>query len=863
MAAALAYGFAVASILFVAMFTWATIGSFLFPVDLTRDQEVGVDTPSIKADSNCISGRRRVPCRGKTHCRYGRRRGSKGYLEKQLKKTNRQGREQQRMYEEGLASIRGGVDPAQVAPTRKSARGHKPNDLDKGNAVAGRQHYSHLEWLKMERERKLEPDWDPNEHEKWLDKTEPRRKEAKRIFDREQREQNEIEQEEADEREEQANASAIDEECQRCHETEDRSDTDVIILCDGDGCSGAAHLGCCDPPLEHVPDGKWFCDQCAELHRGEEGGDDDALPDAGSGAGCVGDDTFQSAGNGDSGPPGGGGDEDLSDADFGTDEVEKSDDETLPDAAPDGQAQRIEKPRRKRNATRSQCELCALKPSKYDSLIWSPVKEGASKILTTLNENYKKAMAMLKEIRIARTKSDYRTLTYHQIQSTLENEDNFRAVVNKLEKFDYRLYGIKVQGGGFDGTQVRRHQAFYESACQESPTWEHDKVVLNKIFDAYAPVATAKRDEAAVHENNLARIGRGNKVNKGRTMHEWNTELKTLGKLAKECGIDPILAKIGDANRRKGVIAMCLEVLEDGGRASMGTRPDESHMYPEMHRDEIDKVVDVLANAGVSAEDLERFSCALHIIDSLTSACLRPQDSLGCMARKAYIRNGRLVFVLPSVAKNSKSLLRSAAGMVVHHIKADEIAEDQSVKDHFAMARHGEYEMRRSYDLVKSENAPYDPESFSARTRPSEAEALLKRALEIYKANLGPEHVNVANTLHAMGVCERDSGRTSEADALLKRALDIKEAKLGTDHVNVANTLHAMGMCERDSGRTSEAEALLKRALDIKEAKLGTDHVEVAYTLHELALSAREAGRPGEAEAFSKRAREIGEANLS
>lgn len=208
-----------------------------------------------------------------------------------------------------------------------------------------------------------------------------------------------------------------------------------------------------------------------------------------------------------------------------------------------------------------------------------------------------------------------------------------------------------------------------------SPTRDLDSLVLKEIFDGYTPVGKEKRNEAAAHENSLARLGRGSKQNAGRTfsVEEWEDKCKFLADLVEENGIDPIMAKIGDAARREEVVAMCLEVLGDGGEASMGTRTDEIHLYPEAHRDSIDEVVGILAKAGVSAEDLERFSCSLHIVDSLTSACLRPQDSLGCLACKAYIKNGRLVFVLPPVGKNSTALLRNAAGMVVHHKKAKEI----------------------------------------------------------------------------------------------------------------------------------------------------------------------------------------------
>ena len=52
---------------------------------------------------------------------------------------------------------------------------------------------------------------------------------------------------------------------------------------------------------------------------------------------------------------------------------------------------------------------------------------------------------------------------------------------------------------------------------------------------------------------------------------------------------------------------------------------------------------------------------------------------------------------------------------------------------------------------------------------------------------------------------------------LFNRALEMK-AKLGRDDVQVAVTLHEMGVCVREARRLGEAEMLFKRALEIFEA---------------------------------------------
>lgn len=146
--------------------------------------------------------------------------------------------------------------------------------------------------------------------------------------------------------------------------------------------------------------------------------------------------------------------------------------------------------------------------------------------------------------------------------------------------------------------------------------------------------------------------------------------------------------------------------------------------------------------------------------------------------------------------------------------------------------------------------------------RYSEIEPLFRRALEIHVDKLGGEDVRVAQTLHSLGVCNRQAGRTEEAAQLFQRSLEIREAKLGPSHVIVANTLHELGMCALEARQYSRAEYLLVRALSIKQAKLGPTDLRFAYTLHELGVCAREAGRNEEALTRMTRSLKIVESKL-
>lgn len=93
-------------------------------------------------------------------------------------------------------------------------------------------------------------------------------------------------------------------------------------------------------------------------------------------------------------------------------------------------------------------------------------------------------------------------------------------------------------------------------------------------------------------------------------------------------------------------------------------------MYPGTRHEEVDEVVDLLWDSGVSDEDLASFSFALQILDSLTAAYLRPQDWLECLASKVYVKGTRLNFVLPPECKNKDALEKSEIGLVVNHAKS-------------------------------------------------------------------------------------------------------------------------------------------------------------------------------------------------
>ena len=137
------------------------------------------------------------------------------------------------------------------------------------------------------------------------------------------------------------------------------------------------------------------------------------------------------------------------------------------------------------------------------------------------------------------------------------------------------------------------------------------------------------------------------------------------------------------------------------------------------------------------------------------------------------------------------------------------------------------------------------------------AESLAGLSLEIREKGLASDHPDVAESLHSLALINHKQGNFDEAESLYNRALEIRERVLGSNHPDVAETLRNLGILHYMKGQYSDAEPLYKRALTIREKILGPDHPDVGRNLNSLAALYYTLGRYSEAEPLYKRAFEI------
>lgn len=89
-------------------------------------------------------------------------------------------------------------------------------------------------------------------------------------------------------------------------------------------------------------------------------------------------------------------------------------------------------------------------------------------------------------------------------------------------------------------------------------------------------------------------------------------------------------------------------------------------------------------------------------------------------------------------------------------------------------------------------------------------------AIQVYKADHGEDHLNVANALFNVGVCLKETGDSERAMKCFARALTITSSQLGEDHVEVADTMQQMAEVYRMKGDLKGAMKMCDQALQIR-----------------------------------------------
>lgn len=144
-------------------------------------------------------------------------------------------------------------------------------------------------------------------------------------------------------------------------------------------------------------------------------------------------------------------------------------------------------------------------------------------------------------------------------------------------------------------------------------------------------------------------------------------------------------------------------------------------------------------------------------------------------------------------------------------------------------SRPDERDLRRELDQARDLNLEalhlYEQGKFR------EALPLAREGLKIREQLLGQDHLEVADSLRAVGLISTWLADLQEARSILERVLRIREQLLSPSHLDVAECLTNLGRVYTEMGELQRSEQVLLRALQIRGEQLGSLHPDFGVTL--------------------------------
>jgi CHAT domain-containing protein len=115
------------------------------------------------------------------------------------------------------------------------------------------------------------------------------------------------------------------------------------------------------------------------------------------------------------------------------------------------------------------------------------------------------------------------------------------------------------------------------------------------------------------------------------------------------------------------------------------------------------------------------------------------------------------------------------------------------------------------------------------------------------RAQLGPNHPDLATALVKLGMVHQMLGRYSYAERDFNAALTIQRRVLPNDSFEVATTLRSLGLLAMNAGDAQTARADFEGALTIERRAVGDNHPDVGFTLLGLSGAKQALGEGAEA----------------
>jgi tetratricopeptide (TPR) repeat protein len=129
-----------------------------------------------------------------------------------------------------------------------------------------------------------------------------------------------------------------------------------------------------------------------------------------------------------------------------------------------------------------------------------------------------------------------------------------------------------------------------------------------------------------------------------------------------------------------------------------------------------------------------------------------------------------------------------------------------------------------------------------------QAEPHLRRALELRRECLGPDHPDTLSAVTELALLLHYDGKLEEAESLMRRNVEARHRVSGSDHPNTLIAVNNLAILLRDRGKLAEAEPLLRENVVARRRILGPDHPDTLTAVTNLGDLLQAQGKWAEAE---------------
>ncbi len=250
-----------------------------------------------------------------------------------------------------------------------------------------------------------------------------------------------------------------------------------------------------------------------------------------------------------------------------------------------------------------------------------------------------------------------------------------------------------------------------------------------------------------------------------------------------------------------------------------------------------------------------------------------------------FLNNDLLAAVAPSAEKGKgidvkmRDVLDEAAKRIEEAGKpggrfADKPLIEASIRDaigrtHNALGlgKRAEHHVRRAAELHRIHLGPEHPNTLSSmgnlaialyhQGKYAEAQSLYEQTLEMCRRVLGPEHLRTLASMNNLAIALHEQGKYAETQRLVEQVLEIRRRVLGPEHPDTLSVMSNLAVALYDQGKYAEAQRLHEQTLEIQRRVLGPEHLDTLSSMLNLAASWRAQGKYAEAQKLNEQTLEI------